>query len=366
MVLLTIIALSSCKKDVHSLELDVTPVAVLKAPADKTDIKLDPLHGSNIVFQWDSSKTSDGGVILYEIAFDKVDGDFSKPVYKITSDGSGLQAQATISQKDMNKIASLGGIAASSSGTLKWTIFASKATNSVRSTAIRSITVERPAGFAVIPAALYITGTATEGGDDVTKAVQLRQISPGVFETYTSLKAGSYQLIDAPNASGTKYYVDANGAIQLGSSTTTVTGATKVYRLDFDLNVATTQSMEISTIGLWVSAYATEQTQLQYIGNGVFESPVVPIVFYQFSWGRDDRYKFVMHTAAGDEWLGSSAPNNDPPAGKPASYFFVTPVTNDQWNNTYKFDPAADNHKIKADIYFQATGDYYNKITYLN
>jgi hypothetical protein len=112
-----------------------------------------------------------------------------------------------------------------------------------------------------------------------------------------------------------------------------------------------------------MSAYNTEIGQLNYIGNSTWESDLIPVVFYPFSWGRDERYKFILHTAAGLEYWGSQNADNIPPAGQPDAYFYLLPVTNDQWSNTYKFDPSADNNNVKADVYFKADGPYTHKIT---
>ncbi|MET3978637.1 hypothetical protein ABIB62_001206 [Mucilaginibacter sp. UYP25] len=300
-------------------------------------------------------------MILYEIAFDKESGDFSKPVYKVVSDGGGAKTEITLTHKDLNKIANSAGIASSSTGKLKWTIIASKGTNAKPSSASRTLQLERPAGFAENPAELYVTGSATEGGADISKAVKLRKIEDGIFEAYTSLKTGDYYLTDKNTDGGKKYYIE-NGLIKEGTTATTVTGAQKAFRLNFDFTSATAKSVEIQSVGLFMSAYNTEIGTLNYIGNGTFETPKTAVEFYQFSWGRDERYKFIIHTAAGLEYVGSSAQNNDAPAGKPASYFYLLPVTNDQWNNTYKFDPSADKKNVKVDVTFGPDA-YTHKVT---
>ena len=366
-VMFAIIAFTSCKKDTKGqLNTNTTPVSTLTAPLNNASLSLAP-GGVSITFTWNTAASPDGAdLVLYEVAFDKAGGDFSKPVYKILSDGSGVQAQATIPQDTLNKIASIAGIASSSTGSLKWAVIASKATAIKLSTATNVLQITRPAGFAVPPAALYISGSATEAGTDASKAIALKKISQGVFELYTSLQPGTYQLVDGLTASATKYYIDGNGVIQQGNSTTTITAAKTPCRLYLDFNVATSKIVSIQSIGLFVSAYDTELGQLSYIGNSTWEAVKVPITFYQFSWGRDDRYKFALHTSNGIEYWGSSLANNNPPAGQPASYFYLWPVTNDQWNNTYKFPPAVDTHYVTVDLYFQASGAYTHTATAVN
>ena len=362
-MLLAIIAASSCKKENRPLDLSLSPVGTLATPNDNVDVKLDPTSAASVLFKWEAASTDDGGLILYEIAFDKEGGDFSKPVYKAVSDGGGVKTEITLTHKDLNKIANSAGIASSSLGKLKWTVIASKGTNAKPSSASRTLQIERPAGFAENPAELYITGSATEGGTDLTKAVKLKKTEEGVYEVYTSLKAGDYYLTDKNADGGKKYYVE-NGIIKEGSTPVTVTGAAKTYRLNYDFTSATTKSLEIQSIGLFMSAYNTEIGTLNYVGNGVFEAPDVAVEFYQFSWGRDERYKFAFHTAAGVEYRGSTNANNDAPAGKPTSYFYLVPVTNSQWDNTYKFDPSADRKHVKVDVMLQPNA-YTHKVTVL-
>ena len=358
-----IFAASSCKKENKSLDLNLNPVGVLATPNDNVSITLEPTTTADVLFKWNAATTADNGVILYELAFDKEGGDFSKPVYKIISDGAGVQTQVTLTHKELNKIANAAGIAASSSGKLKWAVIASKATNFAMPVVSRLLNVDRPAGFAESPADLYLTGSATEGGSDLSKAVRLQKNEDGLFEVFTSLKAGDYILTDKNTAGGKQYTID-NGVIKESNVAVTVSGATQTYRLNFDFSSATAKTTLIYTVGLYMSAYGKDIGTLAYTGNGVFENANLPVEFFQFSWGRDERYKFVLHTSNGDEYLGSVNQNNDAPAGKPASYFNLVPVSNSQWDNTYKFDPSADKKNVKVTLTLQP-GSYTHKVTVL-
>ncbi|RYD93743.1 MAG: hypothetical protein EOP54_18685 [Sphingobacteriales bacterium] len=363
MILLTMIGASSCKKEHVALDLNLSPVGALGTPNDNVNVKLEPTSDQVVLFKWDAASTDDGGLILYELAFDKEGGDFSNPVFKRLSDGSGVHTQVSITHKELNKIANSAGIAASSLGKLKWTVIASKGTNVQAGSSARMLSVERPAGFAENPLELFITGSATEGGTDLSKATKLRRLEEGVFEGYTSLKAGEYILTDKNTEGGKKYFVE-NGVIKEGATPVTVTGAAKTQRLGFDFTSAVAKSLEIQSIGLYMSAYGKEIGTLNYAGNGVFEASRMPVEFFPFSWGRDERYKFILHTATGAEYMGSSNVNNDAPAGKPAAYFYLHPVSNAQWDNTYKFDPSADRKDVKVNVMFQPEA-YTHKITVL-
>lgn len=362
--LVSLLFLAACKEEVIELNENLSAVTVLNLPAENSTITLAPTTDASVTFNWEEAVAEDGNLVLYEVALDKESGDFSQPVFKSVSDGGGVEPQLTLTHKELTKIAAMGGIESSSTGKLKWTIIASKASNQKVGAVSRLIQLTRPAGFAEVPTAVYLTGSATESGDDVTKAIPLKRLEAGIFEVYTSLKPGTYQLTDSPSAQGKKFFVEGS-TIKEGASTITVTDQTKTYRLRYDFNVATALVTEIESIGLFMSAYNTEIAQLTYAGNGKWEANNIPIEFYQFSWGRDERYKFIVHTPAGLEYMGSQKTDNVSPAGQPAPYFYLVPVTNDQWNNTYKFTPAADKKNVRVILDFSSTDAYTHQVIVL-
>ncbi|RYY31981.1 MAG: hypothetical protein EOP46_20020 [Sphingobacteriaceae bacterium] len=365
MAILALLAITSCKKEVRDLNTNISAVSTLNLPVDAEDIDLKDPAVTAVQFAWEPASTEDGGVILYEIAFDKEGGDFSNPVYKAVSDGNGVQPRITLPRKELLKIAAFSGIEALSSGKVKWTVMASKGTNSLKGNASRMLTMQRPAGFAEIPAELYLTGTATEDGGDISKAIRLNKTEEGVFEIYTSLKAGTYWFTDQQAEGGKSYYFEGN-ELKEGNSPVTVNGDTKIFRLNLDLNVAEFKSLEVQQIGLYMAAYNTEIGMLNYEGNSTWSAARIPVEFYPFSWGRDERYKFKLHTAAGDEWLASFNPNNVGPGGQPDSYFYLYPQPGSQWEHTYKFDPSADMKNVKAEVFLKPGAAYTHKITVLN
>ncbi|HJT75420.1 MAG TPA: SusE domain-containing protein, partial [Chitinophaga sp.] len=179
--------LAGCQKD-NELNTNLKAVSRLTAPVDDKYIKLQPATSASVSFEWDQARAEDGSLVLYEVVFDKADGDFSDPLTTIASDGGGVQNKLTLSHKDLNSIAGKAGIAALATGKLKWTVNASKGYNILRAEESRIIEVERPNGFAEIPVDVYLTGEATESGTDLSKAIKMKSTAAGVFEIYTSLK----------------------------------------------------------------------------------------------------------------------------------------------------------------------------------
>ena len=97
LLLLAITFVSACKKDEKPLNENISPVGTLSLPLNQASIKLTPSNASaSQQFKWGAATPEDGGLVLYEVAFDKEGGNFSAPVFKVVSDGGGVQPQVTI------------------------------------------------------------------------------------------------------------------------------------------------------------------------------------------------------------------------------------------------------------------------------
>lgn len=358
------ITLISCTKKETELNTSLAPVQSLYAPNNGLYVRLQPSTSASVQFEWDAARAADGTYIQYELAFDKEDGDFSNPVYKIASDGNGMQNTLTMSHKVLNRIASMAGIAALETGTLKWTVLSIKGVNSVKADTAREIVLERPAGFADVPADVYLTGSATEAGETLADAIKMKTVSSGVFEIFTKLKAGTYSFAD--RNTGTPVTFSFTGTTLLEGGTITQADE-KVYRIRLDFNNAAAEITEVISVGAYVSAYGEVKHNLTYVGNGVWENPNTLVEFYEFSWGRDERFKFMMKTkdaqgVAVDEFYGSlNQSNSTPPdATTPPAYFTLVPVDNSQWDYTYKFQTAADNKQVKITADFSPSSAFYS------
>jgi len=364
--LLLVVGITGCKKDKTLEHTQVTAVAALFAPANDAYVKLDPKAGSTD-FQWEQARAEDGGVVLYEVVFDKVDGDFSKPLFSYASEGNGLYPRLSLTHTELNKIASNAGIESLMAGKIKWTVRSSKGVNVQQSAEVRTLELERPAGFSEIPADLYLTGAASEGGDDLAKAMQFKKTATGVFEIYTALKPGAYHFAERNSGTPKTFSVDGDNLKNGGS--VDYAGATKVYRIRVDFNTATVNYTEIVSIGLFFSADNKVIFTLPYTSNGQFVASNQPVVFHQESWGRDERYKFQMSVKKADgstavEWYGSTNRDNQAAtADSPPSYFNVVPVDNSQYDFSFKFNHAADNKNVDVALKFNAESAYTHTVT---
>jgi len=337
---LLLLLLGACKKDTRNVDLNVTAVATLYTPVDNQYLKLDPKANPTQTFQWEQARAQDGSLVLYEVAFDQVGGDFSKPFYTQVSDGKGVQNTLTLSHGDLNKIAALGGAAFFDRKKFIWTVLSSKGTNRIKAKESRTIDLERPAGFDNPPATLYITGSATEGGADISNALQMRRMPDGVFEIYTKLSAGTYQFVDGKTGTARKFYLaDDHGIVPDGSNT--FSGASKVVRIRLNFDLISGSMVEVKSIQLWYCQGNTFWFTLPYTSNGVWRYNGYTVTLITQPWGREERYKYKMvindGTGDKDQWL-NYATNDSPGQDGQYPHTVAYKTINFDANNSSQFD----------------------------
>lgn len=359
LIVICAIFLVSCDNDETMSHTNVSAVNALYAPVNNKFFDL--AAQSSAIFEWESAKAEDNGAILYDVVFDREDGDFSKPLYTIASDGKGFQNRLNLSFTELNKIAAMAGIPSETIGKLKWTVYSTKGLNVEKSSVSNTIEVQRPGGFET-PDQLFVTGTASEKGDVVANALAFKKTGATTFEIYTKLQAGTYKFITRKNGTPEVYYINDN-KLKLDGETT-FTGDSKVYKIKVDFSDGSTTMTEIKKIELWFPPLSVYLFEYTYAGGGIWKADNKQIVFKQESWGRDERYKFKFTVVNGattsEEWYGSvNGDNNRPDGNMAASYWYMVPVTSDVWNNCFKFASAIDNANVNSEINFSASTPAY-------
>jgi starch-binding outer membrane protein SusE/F len=320
-LMLTAILFYACKKDKRDINLNVSAVSNLFTPAENKFVKLNPAANLNETFEWDQAQAEDGSLVLYEVAFDQENGDFSKPFYTIVSNSGGVQNKLTLSHGQLSQIAALGGSDFFQRKKFRWTVFSTKGTNSVKASVSRIIDLERPGGFAVIPGTVYITGSATENGTNLAQALKMQQVSAGVFEIFTKLKAGTYKFVDGTSGTPREFFLRDNGGITelavAAGGVTTFTGADKIMRITINFNDVNGKMVEVKSIQMWYCMAGAFKTTLNYTSNGEWRSSGYVADWIPQSWAPlgEERYKYKMvyNDGTGDKDLWINSFFGDPP-----------------------------------------------------
>lgn len=329
----------------YELDTDFTVPEELTCPAAVT---LDVTSSDLITFSWSGGKADDGGVLLYNVLIDKESGDFSSPVATMKSD-LGAESTLTLTHADLNVIARKAGIGPEQTGTLKWTVTASRGgvVRGVDKTA--SIKVTRGEGIDNIPSDLYLYGTGAE-----KEGQHFRTAAEGKFVIYAKLKSGKLQFRSATSGESFTYFADASGKLKEGESDMTAPVKEDVTRLTVDFN---TLSVTADAIGsdvrcIWGCTFDNISV-LSYKGVGKF-SGEGDIRFVQgdrpetnppswLSW-TEERYYFIANVNGGDAcWgRGDSISAERPVGGEGPEFYELHEFGWSQWDHLWKMSGTLD------------------------
>lgn len=331
-------------------------------PLNSDIITLDPNSNAVTVLSWDKAHTADQTMVFYKVLFDKANGDFTHAIDSIATGHVGSDTTLNLTDKELNILAEKAGIEELSEGTVIWKVMASNGVVAITSDNNGELKVQRPAGFALLPSQLSIYGDATESNDQ-SQPLSFKKIGEGVFEIYTSLSNGNYELTDGSSS----FQVEGN-SIKKGTKSTSPTTEKKAYRIHIDFNVSQVVLTEIKTVGLWFAADNKVTMDLPYIGDGVWKIENTPIKFSQQSWGKDERYKFrvtevdMNGNSTNVFWSSKNKDNQRPTSSSNINYYYLAGHDGSQWDYTFKFMQESEDADIA--VQFQSSGDYTHTVTY--
>ncbi|MDR1155044.1 MAG: SusE domain-containing protein [Bacteroidales bacterium] len=328
------VILSACSSDGEVRDTGVTAVKSLYEPDHEKAVVLQASASATLYFEWEPARAEDSGNALYEVAFDKANGDFSAPLMMVAAHNNGGDNYVEISHKQLNSIAAKAGVESSAQGTLKWTVYSSKGANAVKAEEERSLTLTRLAGFAELPDQLYLTGEATEAGADLADALVMKKLGEGEFEIYTRLTEGkTFKFVSAATGTPKEYSLSGEELVEGGTSTVSKTG---IYKYYVDFNIGSFSTKEVTKVNLFL-CWSQLKIELPYKGLGVWEIINRTIAAEEISDGGangDDRYKFRMESSDGETEWRTVVSTDVKPTGNDAYYYMEEkPDTNDQWTN---------------------------------
>ncbi|MDR2680056.1 MAG: SusE domain-containing protein [Tannerella sp.] len=365
-----VLSFAACGDNMGETDNRLSDVKTLIEPVSGKSVVLEPAASAEIYFEWDYADVKEAGTAVYQIAFDRTDGDFSSPVYMTSSDNNGFNNSVKITHKQMNKIAGMIGIRASDTGTFKWTVFSSKGTKAVKSGQENTITVTRLAGFEDLPIDVYVTGEGSEGGTDLSKAHKMKAVAGGEFEVYTKMAGGKpFHFTDGITDASREFYTEDGLIKENGTSTVPADG---IYRVTLDFNTGACSYTLVTRIMFYFCPDNALLFELPYEGYGIFRARKQTVTFKQESWGRDERYKFRMfvkeNAGAGEEkeweWATLNSTDSRPTPTSPESYYYLRLLnTTSQWDDKWKLMADFDGAPADYTLYLQADNPYTHSIT---
>jgi|SRR3712207_5551999 len=343
-----LLVLVSCKES-YDFNADFEAPTSLSSPKS---LQLDVTSTVPVILSWTGGGAADGGIVQYNVLFDKEGGDFTNPLLTMKSD-LGAEPQLTITQAEINTIARKAGIKPEQTGSLIWTVTASKGGDVKRCSENATLSVTRGEGIDNLPKELYLYGDATENGG--TGGQKFRQMSDGVFRIYTKLTAGNVYFKSSSSSDGFSYFIDSkDNKLKEGDGKVKVDGANDVSRITVDFN---SMKMTVENIGrevrcIWGATF-NNIAVLQYQGNGKFVGNG-EIRFVQQgrpetnppSWlgWVEERYYFIAKVNGNDACWGraDNVSAERPVGGEPASFYGLHEFGWSQWDHLWKMKGSLD------------------------
>jgi len=331
----------------------------LNAPST---ITINVASTENILLRW-SGGGAEVGQVIYEVLFDKVGGNFSNPAYRMLSD-LGAEPQLTLTHALLNTIARKAGVAPGSTGSLIWTVTASKGGEVEMANISGQIAVTRGSGIDYTGNTLYMYGTASENAG--AGGLEMRKAEDGLFVIYTQVPTDGnvYFKSSKTDADAFVCYADVDKKIKEGSGTFDVNAnkINEIYRITVNLN---TQKIELDTLSAIKAVWGTTFDVIgnfSYMGNGVLKAENCTVKFIMTSrpetnppawliW-TEERYYFVANVNGVDKCWGrrDGVSSERPSASESAAFYELVESTWSQWDHLWKMSASLDLKKCTITI----------------
>ncbi|MBR8536985.1 SusE domain-containing protein [Carboxylicivirga sediminis] len=255
----------------------------LSAPA------LMPLNGDNklvldeanphgkITFNWEAAVSSAKYGVYYTVVIDSLNAsDVNQPIIQFKSLEGGKSNSASITNLELNDALYMAGFLPGQELELQWAVQAvclSKMTSDEADVTVTRYDDDK----------LFLSGSATEVGDNVTNAIKMMRLSNGageklkLYESYTELKANEgFMVFNGRSENAIAYGVDNEGKLVRDGQPITV-DADGVYRINIDFETMSISFHKVDRLGLIGSPLAGgwgADEALEYIGMGVWQSDI--------------------------------------------------------------------------------------------
>ena len=332
-------AIAGCKEEVVPETLK--PVEQLLQPAAEARVELS--ETGSLLFEWEAASGNESKSVLYELLFDRADGDFSQPLQSLSAESNGSATTLTVSHQDLDRVAELAGAGSEEKIILQWAVLSKAGDASVLSSEYRALTLvrlhkEKPEMSA--NATLHISGSGAEEGQAFKAAIN--EAGNTTYEIYTRLEAGQpywlYSLDgDAKkefslNAEGNRFEVAAEGA-----ATGATVATSGVYRLQVDFATTSITRELIEKLTIRVSQTGRERV-LDYVEKGTWKVEDYNVCLSQQDWGIEERYKFILYVDGQEEHWGQAGSYDDRPSINMEGYRDMAPTESGQWGGMqFKF-----------------------------
>jgi starch-binding outer membrane protein SusE/F len=306
-ILILAFTIFSCEKDnLDALgKWDLVP-AVIEQPANETSVVLDETKPhETVTFSWLPAKSTAGYAITYSIVFDTLgSADFDTPIIEIPSSNGGKDLSVSLSFEKINEFLSFSGYPVNGLSTVAWAVKAKsldKLAYAENEISFKRFPTE------VIPTKLYISGTATENNNVLSKAIEMQRLKnstgalSNIHEIYTSLTAGNTYKFYSEKALPSHQYGGSDNKL-VKSGTPITVKETGQYRISVNLDNNTYSLLKIdkwSVVGDPISGGWGGDQPLTYQGGGIWKASLTLINPGNFVFRANGNWDYLLKKIVG-------------------------------------------------------------------
>ena len=342
-------------------------VPSIVSPENNTHIVLDEANKNELItFSWTAATSSAGyGVFYSVIIVDAENPDYENPIMEVVADNGGKELSASISYEDLDTALSLAGYNANSEVNLIWAAVANSLSKQQMGTS--ELVVTRFENE-IIPSQLFISGTATESGTNLSEAISLRRLNDSDgnpsnnYEMYTSLTAGKTYMFYSEQSLPAHKYGGADGALVKNGNAISVAEDGQ-YRISVNLDNNTYSLLKIdkwSVVGSPIVNNWGGDEPLEYIGGGVWQATIefVDTGGFLFRANGDWSYllkrvvgttnEVIMESQAGDQGLSYE----DIPSDQKGTMIVTLDLSSNAYNYTIEKAPSTSEPLVTPETLF--------------
>ena len=335
--------LAGCMAPGRPLNFDVVTGDELYLPADGAFYNLSDV--TSVDFYWAPSVAADNGYVTYEIVFDRVGGDFSRPLAVFASQLSGSSPGVSLRAKQLNSVARAAGATPGQRADFIWTVRAGKGLHPTVYGVSRTISLSPMSSMDPLPVRPLLKGAGAEDAEGVALSPAIAVdgvVSPeGTFECFTRIKGGTaFTVTDELD----RHYLLKEGGILSNEAAPTPSefASDAIYWLKIDFDGMSWSAVTVTDVVLYAAAWTggtmkVKNTPMTYVGKGVWE-----LLDYDNANSdnpeKDSRHRFNISLGNGTILyacttgsLGTSYTQ------KYMNIEFFTALSNKDWDNTWTF-----------------------------
>ncbi|SMO66592.1 SusE outer membrane protein [Saccharicrinis carchari] len=230
---------------------------------------------SKIEFKWNPAVSSAGYGVYYTVVIDSLNAaDTNHPILSLQAEDAGKSTSAFISTLALNEALYMAGFEPGEDIELQWSVVASCLSKTSSKQA--SVTMVR-----YDDDNLYLSGRATEIGDDVNKAILMKRLlnaagdKLNLYEAYTQLKANEgFMVYNGRSSNAVAYGLDTEGNLVRNGQPITVDNE-GIYRINIDFEAMSISFFKIDRLALIGDALEggwDADEALTYKGMGVWQA----------------------------------------------------------------------------------------------